>query len=127
MVSDGSSSGQKVTFFTTTTEHSRGKWELHLASAHTGLISFVLGCSHLSRGRVKVADAASVEGEVSDRVCRTAGAPARFKSDVGVFRFSPRNEKGEKVTDRELCADTAGLELRHTPTFKVQPLFNKHH
>lgn len=96
MVSGSSSSGQKVPFFSTTTEHSRGKWELHLASAHAGLFSFAPVCSHRSRGRVKVADAASVEGEVSDRVCQTADPPARFKSDTREGFGFPREIRKEK-------------------------------
>lgn len=50
-----------------------------------------------------VVDAASGDGELSDTVCEIVDASASFKSDVlKHFGFPvPRNEKGEKVMDRQ--------------------------
>lgn len=52
---------------------------------------------HRSSFRMKAVDAASGEGELSDKACETVGAPVRFKSDAWKhFGFLVSgNEKGK--------------------------------
>lgn len=84
-----------------------------------------------SRKRDKVADAASLEGETSDKVCEAAEAPAGFKPDVWKQFGLSRNETGEdrRITICGHWQTRTNTHLRNIfadiLTFRVQLLFHK--
>lgn len=92
MVSNESTSGQKVSFFSSSKAERGGG---HTCNSHQPLHAHHL--LHSTNRRAKVADAASGEGE--QEVCEIADEPVSFKSGVWKHFGFPvsRHEKGEKV------------------------------
>lgn len=129
---DGSklqSSEQKAFFSAAVMERqTSGNYISHLA--HACLLSFAL-CLYRSSGRAIVADVASGQGEMSDKVCQNIDAPVSLETDVWKHWFSRvRNEKGVNVMDRQEAIRRQyaflhrGALSRHLKKLLVQNLWN---